>query len=268
MKYIKLRLIDCWKKQFFIGTIIYFFIFVSRIYTLKNYNFDVNNFLADMFGNIYMDNVEIIMEYSKYLLNFYLIVYIYCDFIKNDFSKRSVYFFTRTSKRNIWLYKKIIKLTCSICFYYIFQYTFIVILSLFCGLKILSVTKFAILSAYILLSLVLNTLLLILVTNLLAFALNVISSYVVCMSVFSVALLIPCIFYYLDVSIDRFKYLPFFNSILSWHSSLNNIIDRGILRLNFFIVNYNFGVSSITNLSLIFITIIIFCKVIKKVDVI
>lgn len=256
-----------WKGAFFIATIIYVFIAISKISAFKQIDLDINNILLDVFSNINLESNNMMFNYSSYIINYVIISYVYGNYISEDLKKNSIYIFTRTADKNKWVNKKVLDLFFFVSIYVVLEISVSLIVLFASGFRIINIYNFIIVLFSIMLNLIVNFIIVILIANIVSIKFSDIIGYTISLIIFSLSILLTYILNMLMISGEYYRYIPFVNSITSWYSVFNNIVNRNINNISFFMGNHSFIICILIAGVVIFILQVAIRKIINNMDI-
>ncbi|SFC42573.1 DUF2705 family protein [Bacillus sp. UNCCL81] len=217
------------------------------------------------YGSVQIETIKYVVPVLFWCAPQLYLLLLLGNFIPNKINNFGIYLFTRTTKRGSWLHKQIFKL-----FLYNLAYTFTQFITLFIvgivhGMHFeqseivnLSVVFFTVTFQFFLI---------LILSNYISIILGNLHGIVTVISINILTLLFSGYLFEFSIKyIYILKYIPFTQSIITWHDGWIPKSERNEL-IEFYIPNYHITFSFFYIVTLVLILLILFTKKIKKMDI-
>lgn len=242
---------------------------VTFMYKESYIKIETNNIiyiLVNVFSNFNLESNDF-MEYVMYISNYTLVLYIFGTYIADEFNENSIYIFTRTDNVTRWIHNKIKRMILLINYYFIIE---IISVLIFCKLQhfiIYDVKKTLVLLISMYINLIIQTSILVLLSNIISLKYGSLIGYLFTFAFFSFSIVLSYIFKVFKINY-YLRFVPFISSITGWYGSFNWILDRNQRSTSFYISDYNFECNLVFNILVLFILIFFISKYAENKEII
>lgn len=223
---------------------------------------DIKNMYLYYFSYQFIGQNINIMHIMTSLIPISIMISMFADSFSYDLGKNAAYIFTRTKKRTKWLLNKLVEILIEITLVDILIFIIAFIFFSFLGYRIVDFKGFISVTSKILILLILTQYIIIIIANLISIKVGSSYGYIISNLIYIISIL-NC--YYLSLKkIALLKYIPLTQHLITLQD--NGCINRNIIYFSKHIVGYRISEALIYDFVILFITILIGIRQIKKAD--
>lgn len=191
-----------------------------------------------------------------------IMISMFADSLSYDLDKNAAYIFTRTKKRTKWLLNKLVEILIEITLVDILMFIIAFIFFSFLGYRIINAKEFISITLEILILLILTQYILIIISNIISIKMDTSYGYITSNLIYIISILSS---YYISLKkIILLKYVPLTQHLITLQD--NGCINRNIRYFSKYIVGYSFSEAVLYDFFILIIIILIGIRQIKKTE--